>query len=367
MKISQISPCDILFHPRDEKYAENIRQFQGCPTLAVTKNGRIFLGWYSGGTREPHIENYNLLIYSDDGGKTWTDPVLIIPSSKEKMIHALDIQLWIDPDGKLHVFWVQNMVKPIPAERPVYPYMQPAYVDGYMFDDFDHAEWEMVCDDPDAKDLHFSEPRYLYEGFLRCKPTVLASGRWLCFAYNQMHDRYAYYISDDKGATYTRNYGTKKIATNFDEGMAYQKNDGTVRMFARSGVKQIVETMSHDEGLTWTDAVQSGIDSPDTRFYVARTPTSRILLINNDAKDSRSNMTVYLSEDDGETWKYKRCIDPRDALSYPDADFHGGRIYLTYDRGRTTDKEILFMSFTEEDIMNPDYTFEPTIVSKPRP
>lgn len=64
-------PCKVLYRPQDEKYAENIRNFQGCPTIAITRGGRIYLGWYSGGVREPDMENYNLLIYSDDGGKSF--------------------------------------------------------------------------------------------------------------------------------------------------------------------------------------------------------------------------------------------------------------------------------------------------------
>ena len=69
MKYASQRPCPILYNPSDEKYAESIRNFQGCPTLAVTPGGRIYLGWYSGGTREPHMDNYNLLMYSDDQGK----------------------------------------------------------------------------------------------------------------------------------------------------------------------------------------------------------------------------------------------------------------------------------------------------------
>ena len=39
---SKIS-CDILYNPRDTRYLENIRMFQGCPTVAVTKGGRIYV------------------------------------------------------------------------------------------------------------------------------------------------------------------------------------------------------------------------------------------------------------------------------------------------------------------------------------
>jgi len=213
--------------------------------------------------------------------------------------------------------------------------------------------------------LTFSEPRCLDSGFLRCKPLVLENGRWINFNYDQMTDRYGYSISDDNGASYTRHYGAKKIRTKFDETMAYQKRDGTVRMLARTMNGYLAESISKDNGETWSEAYDSGIVSPHTRFYISRTPSGRILLVTNDDPVVRRNMTVYLSEDDGETWKYKRLIDERTSLSYPDVDFYDGRIYLTYDRERTGAKEILFTSFTEADIMDEEYGFDIKIVSKP--
>ena len=77
-------PCRVLYQPKDERYGEKIRRYQGCPTIAVSPGGRIFLGWYSGGWTEPHIENYNLMVFSDDGGETWSDPLIVIPSDRER-------------------------------------------------------------------------------------------------------------------------------------------------------------------------------------------------------------------------------------------------------------------------------------------
>lgn len=359
-------PCDLLLYPKDEKYSEKIRNFQGCPTIATTKGGRIFLGWYSGGIREPHMDNYNLLIYSDDFGKTWSEPVLVIPSSKENFVHALDIQLWTAPDGKLHIYWVQNNTcldtDPTPELVEGQPYFS---VDGYQFIDYTHAEWVTVCDNPDADVLEFSEPRYVDIGFLRCKPTVLKSGRWIFFNYDQNHSQYGYSISDDEGKTFTHHYGAEKLRTLFDESMAYEREDGSIRMLARTTLGFMAESWSYDGGLTWTDAKDSGIVAPSARHYIARTPSGNILLVYSDDNYERTNMTIALSEDDGETWKYKRCIDTRNDLSYPDVDFYDGRIFLTYDRERTGAKEILFTSFTEDDIKNENYKFEISIISKP--
>ena len=166
------------------------------------------------------------------------------------------------------------------------------------------------------------------------------------------------------GKTYTHRYGAKKVATMFDEAMAYQKKDGSIRMFARNNLGELAESYSYDNGETWTEARLTGIESANTRFFVARTPEGRILLINNDDRKERRNMTIYLSEDDGETWKYKRCIDARNDVSYPDADFYGNQIYMVYDRERCGAREILFLKFSEEEIMNGNAKFVPKIVSK---
>lgn len=365
MKFANKIPCEVLKNPKSLKFSEKIRTYQGCPTIAVTKGGRIFLGWYSGGIREPHIENYNLLIYSDDGGKTWSEPNLIIPSSIERSVQALDIQLFIDPDDKLHLVWVQNNTEKLTEENTLDENGNPRFfVDGYIFDDFTHAEWEIICENPDAENIEFSAPCYVYQGFLRCKPTFLKNGDWLLFAYDQLNDRYGYSITRDKGETYEHYYGAKKLGTPFDEGMAYQMENGDVRMFARTYLGGFAESISKDNGLTWSEPILSDISAPSSRLYVEKLPSGRVMLIHNDHKTDRTNMTVKLSDDDGKTWKYSKCIDTRQNISYPDASCYDGKIYLTYDWGRTDEREILFTVFTEEDIiMNNEIKI--STVSKP--
>ena len=362
-------PCGVIYNTNDPRYSEEIRKYQGCPSIAVTKKGRVFVGWYSGGTKEPHIENYNVLAYSDDDCKTFKKQYAIIPSDEERLVHALDIQLWIAPNGALWLFWVQNNVLVADSESrkrlSIYPERPVVETEGYVFPDMRHTEWCMVCNDPDADEPIFGEPINHDIGFLRCKPLVTDSGKWLFFNYDQLYDRYGYSVSVDSGASFKRYYGGKKVDTPFDEGMAYQRLDGSIRMLARTQYGCIAESISNDDGVSWSDGVLTDIQSPNTRLWVSRTPSGRVMLINNNDASVRQNMTVYLSEDDGVTWKYKKLIDPRRGVSYPDADFYNGRVYLTYDRGRTGAREILLLSFTEEDIMDPGIELEPIIVSKP--
>ena len=361
MRIPVLNPCKTLFCPTDPKYEESIRQYQGCPTIAVTRGGRLFVGWYSGGTTEPHMDNYNLLVMSDDRGLTWSKPVLVIPSDKSRLVHSLDIQLWTDPLGRLWVFWVQERTRRASENEAGF------VVDGFSFGlDRVHGCWAMVCDDPDADSPVFGKPRRIDDGFLRCKPLVLQNGRWLAFNYDQAHDRYGYSISEDQGKTWHRHYGAEKINTPFDEAMAVELPNGDVHMMARTAKSfgALAETVSHDGGLTWEKARLSRYRDPSSRFFYARTPSGRLMLVKNDDADIRRSMTVFLSGDEGKTWPYSQVIDPRRNTSYPDADFFGGKVYLVHDCGRTAEKEILLTVFTEEDIIA-GRTVLPRIISKP--
>lgn len=350
--------CPIIYNPNPNDYDEKIRDYQGCPSIAITRKGRIFVAWYAGGFNEPHMDNYNLVHYSDDDAKSWSDLCLVIPSSRELLIHALDIQLWMDPDDRLHVFWVQNNVEIATIHNSPEDYGKKiegengVYVDGYYFNDNQHSEWEIICENPDADKLVFSEPRFLFHGFLRCKPFVLKNGTYMYCNYNQLCERYAYSLSCDKGKTFTSYYGGKKIRTPYDETMAYQMEDLTVRMLARTAEGYIAESVSIDNAQTFSDGEATDLLNPNSRFYVTKLPSGRVLLINNDHKIEREMMTAYLSEDDGKTWKYKNCINVNDHTTYPDAEIYNGTIYLIYDHERTRAKEIILCRFNEDDIIN---------------
>ena len=355
--------CEMIMHPTEEKYKEHIRQYQGCPTLAITKGGRMYAAWCSGGNMEPHIDNYDLVVYSDDLGKTWSKPIIVFPSGEKNMTQFLDIQLWVAPDGRLFIFVMQDDVM-----KKTDSVSGHLVCDGYVFLRNDISAWMCVCDEPDAEEPVFSEPRCWSSGIMRTKPLVMSNGEWLLFNYEPYRSRYSYTISADKGKTFTRFYGPVKQDVTWAEPMAYEKSDGSVRMLARSCLGKFAEATSADYARTWTDAKLSEITAPDARLYISRTPSGRLILVYNDHPTKRCRMTVCLSEDDGLTWKYKRCIDERDSLSYPDVDFHEGKIYLIYDRERYgigSAREILFTGFAEEDIMNNDYRFEITVISKP--
>lgn len=372
MNYAETRPLEVIYHPTAPFFAdEHTRQYQGCPTIAVTKKGRIWVAWHAGGVREPHMDNYGICCYSDDKLKTKLEPYFVIPSSKEFLTHSVDPELWTAPDGRLFYYWTQNEVVPRTEEnlkRNDFPCIENfegfPRIDGYMFIDYSHNLWCMVCDDPDAEKPVFSAPRRVDRGFLRNKTCVLDDGRWINFNYDQKSWNYGMSTSFDKGETWIHHYGSRKVKTPFDESMAYQMKDGRVRMMARTSAGCIAECYSSDRGETWTDGAETDIVAPNTRFFVSRTPTGRILLVCSDHPKDRTNLTVKLSDDDGKTWKWQKLVDARRDISYPDCDFDGENIYLIYDRERIGAREILCTHFTENDIMKDEFSFDIQILSK---
>ena len=114
----------------------------------MTKRGRIFLTFYSGGVKE-EIGNYVIVIKSDDGGNHFSEPIVIV---KEDNGRCFDPCLWIDPLGELWLTW---------AKCP------------------DDGLYASVCRDPDAEELVWGEEFLVGHNVMMNKPIVVKSGEWL--------------------------------------------------------------------------------------------------------------------------------------------------------------------------------------------
>ncbi|MBO5793391.1 MAG: exo-alpha-sialidase [Lentisphaeria bacterium] len=325
-----------------EEFQLSRRFWQGCPTILRTPKGRLYAGWYSGGTGEPAPDNYNLLIKSDDEGWSWSTPVAVVASDMKNEYIAIDIQLWLDPFNRMWMFITQRYL----GEK-------------WKITDTSHlALWAAVCEDPDAENPVWGKPQYITNGFLRTQPTVLSNGDWLLCAYNWCHDHYQYCRSSDQGRTWRNCLAGKKLSPDFDETMILERKDGTLLMLARDIKRQLVKTESTDlAGTNWSDGIFTGLPNASSRFFLRRLKSGRVLLIHNEAHDFRRNLVAKLSEDEGASWSCALQLDdaetPERSISYPDAvESEDGRIFIIYDRGRNTFREILMAQITEEDIIN---------------
>ena len=339
---------------------EDRRAWQGCPTVAVTLGGRVFAGWYTGGLTEPCIDNFNVLVLSDDGGETWSRPILAVYTDRKNRVRNIDIQLWVDEKGQLWVMWTHS---PYPEGAPSASIRNPVPLNYH--DDFPCTEL-LLCRDPDAEELRWEDPRVICGGFLRCKPIRTSDGRYLFPAYDwKDSDRYLLRVSDDGGGTFrdleTAEKPQKRV---FDETMVFETPGGGLRLLARTNLGYYATAFSPDGGTTWgeTEAYEP---APSTRMFIGRLQSGRLAYVRNISDTVRTGMKISLSEDDGKTWRASLTLDARENVSYPDlAQDADGRIYVIHDRERDNRlrldrstwrsgaaKEILLSRITEEDIL----------------
>ena len=327
------------------RFYADMRIWQGIPSVEVTRKGRVFITFYSGGTKE-EIGNYAMVVYSDDGVH-FSEPIAAAYLADHR---CFDPCLWIDPLGRLWFTW------------SICP---------------NDALYGVICDDPDDEMLRWGEVFKIGHDIMMNKPTVLSSGEWLFplavwnhgvrslpaeFDSNTSEKGSFVYQSTDHGKTFQRLGCADVKNRSFDEHMVLELGDGRLWMLVRTNYG-IGQSFSCDKGKTWSEGSDSGLGGPSSRFHITRLKSGRVLLINHVNFTKRNNLTAMLSEDDGKTWCAQLLLDGRDSVSYPDVkEADDGYLYITYDRERGAFKssleeatscarEILLSRVTEQDIL----------------
>lgn len=335
------------------EYASWTRMSQEAPSIERSATGRLWAAWsaYEGPMK------YVLLVSSGDDGKTWSEPKLVIDPPGN--VVAYNPGLWRDPLGRLWLFWRQE----------------------YGGWDGRGGAWAIVSENLDVEKPAWSRPQRLADGLPLNKPTVLTSGEWLLpvavptgacglpganedyklglspsVIMSLCHDLgeqkgLNVYSSVDKGKTW-KLVGQAGIPDACCEHMIVERHDGSLWMLARTyyGIGQSIST---DGGKTWGQSGESGIRHPVTRFFIRRLKSGSLLMVRHNPLSIRfrSHLTAYVSDNDGKTWYGGLLLDERNSVSYPDGvEADDGKIYVIYDRGRFTDREILMATFTEEDV-----------------
>lgn len=339
---AELLPAKVFQEAGLSDFTPEKRHWQGIASMDKTANGRLFVTFYSGGKGEGN-GNYSVLVSSDDDGANWVDPLVVVRHEDPQM-RVYDPNVWIDPKGRLWFTWAQS----------------------HNLFDGRAGVWAIVCNCPDNDELKFSKPRRIANGIMMNKPTVLKDGTWLfpCAVWNyrgvtpsEVHEEMAQerlsnvYVSVDEGESFVWRGGANVPNRSFDEHMVIEKRDGSLWMLVRRN-DGIGQSLSYDGGYTWWEEGHSGITGPDSRFFIRRLTSGNLLLVNHVDFRGRNNLMAKLSFDDGKTWHGGLMLDDRDNISYPDGTQDAeGVIYITYDRERNEDGEILFCKFTEEDIL----------------
>ena len=290
-----------------EKIFEHITGFPSChaSTISELPNGDLRAAWYAG-SREGAKDVAIFTSRKRQGSDRWMYPKMVVntPNCSEG-----NPVLFVDAKGHIWLFYVTMY--------------------GSRW-----TECKVYCMKSDTMGRSWGERGVLRDelGWMtRNKPLHLSNGDILLPVYDERNWHSMAMISEDGGETWNT-YGDLSSPKGVIQPTVVQRGDGSLLMLMRSRDGEIWCSTSDDLGRTWEGAHPTNLPNPNCGVDMVRLHSGNIVLVYNDTRRGRTPLTVALSTDEGETWRYKRDLETEEGeYSYPAViQTRDGGIHITY-------------------------------------
>ncbi|MCD6291157.1 MAG: exo-alpha-sialidase [Anaerolineae bacterium] len=319
-------------------------------TIVALPDGRLLAAWFAG-THEKHPD-VAIWLSRCDGGQ-WETPV--------RIADVPDVPLWnpvlfLDDEG---VVWLFYKIGP---EIPAWTGAYIRSVDG-------GETW--------------SAPIFLPAGLLgpaKNKPILLSNGdilcgssretwhSWACWVEIIHRDRASWSLYGPLVAPGHDGSGDDVISAEWDaakgevrlpqehrgviQPTVWEYAPGRLKMLMRStrAVGFICSATSDDYGRTWSEVSLTEIPHSNSGLDAVRLVDGRIILACNPTHEGRTPLSLLMSEDNGETWPWRKDIETgAGEYSYPSiVQGPDGRVHLVYTYRR---QHIRHLAFSPDDLM----------------
>ncbi len=193
----------------------------------------------------------------------------------------------------------------------------------------------------------------------RCQPIMLADGQMMLGLYSDVYNCSLAAFTDDWGETWR--FSTPimdpdvTMLGNIQPSLAQRENGDIVAFMRDNGLpRQVRYAVSEDNGMTWGPVLMAGIPNSGSSVDVQVLRNGHWALVCNDTMFGRHQLTVYLSDDEGDTWNWSRVIEIAEEgkgnFSYPtimqaqDDTLH---VTYSYRREEIEGSTIKHVTFTE--------------------
>ena len=198
--------------------------------------------------------------------------------------------------------------------------------------------------------------------FTRAHPLILDDGRMLVGLYSGGFSFSLVGITDDSGKTWQ--YSEPIVGGGNIQPSFARKKDGTIVAYMRDNgpaPKRVHVSESKDRGITWSTVHDHDeLFNPGSGLEVMAMSDGDWVCIYNDKQSGRHSLAVSLSEDEGETWKYTRHLEAREAgqggFHYPSIiEGSDGNLHVSYSYfidqphgGEEKGKSIRYATFSKD-------------------
>jgi predicted neuraminidase len=180
-------------------------------------------------------------------------------------------------------------------------------------------------------------------------------GRWILPLYSDTFSTSIMAFTDDEGKSWST--GKPMVGFGNIQPSLVRRNDKSLLALMRDNGPhhKIRRSTSSDDGNTWTPVVDTALPNPGSGIEVVWLRSGTLALIYNDTPRGRHSLAVSLSDDEGETWKWTRHIEKREAgqgsFHYPSITqaWEGETVHATYTHSVPGEgSTIMYVRFNED-------------------
>jgi len=305
-------------------------------------NGDLY-GVYYGGAGEYEGDTAVYGFRKPKGSDEWTMPTIIADTPGRSEGNGV---IWQAPDGKVWLFYLTRYGDTWSTSRIKYKIS---------------SDGAKTWSDPYL--LTFEEGM-----MVRAHPIVLNNGDYLLPIYHETgHDREVV-GADSSSLFYRYNNDTREWKEtnrvhsrlgNLQPSVVQIDDDYLIAYSRRGGgygpMKDgfLVRTESRDGGFTWSPGEDSQFPNPNSATDFIKLASGNLLLVYNDNNlGQRMPLTVAISDDNTESWKYKRdIVNQKGSAAYPTAiQTADGKIHVFYTSHRR--RQVNHLTFDESAMLN---------------
>ncbi len=285
-------------------------KFYRIPAIITAKDGSIVIFTDKRKENETDLpEDIDILCnYSTDGGLTWSEPYVLAQGfgfmegvGDCAVSHTNDgglIAIFVGGQG----FWYST------SKNPNRTYKSMSYDNGRTWtepEDITHFIFGYECNDSirnkwrasfcaSGNGLLTSDGRIMFVACIR-ETSAYSINNYVVY-------------SDDNGATWNV---SERASVGGDEAKLIELNNGDILMSIRTKGERMYN-ISHDGGISWNETHLSWNDLPDPACNGDMIRyDENIILHSLPSANSRRDVAIYVSEDEGKTWSHKKVIVPR--------------------------------------------------------
>lgn len=357
-------------------------QHNHAPGIVEFPNGDLLVSWYRGSGERKADDVVVLGAWKRRGSTQWTEPFVM---ADQPDFPDCNTCMHVDKSGRLWLFWPTIIANSWESCLTRYKIANPEDLkssgapkwssEGLVllkpqdFADEAEATFSKLLQErvpqplPASLQTEFDTAKKLLREKLyqrlgwqpRCKPTVLPSGRILLPLYTDTFSISIMAISDDGGASW---YASKPIyGLGNIQPSVLRRDDGTLIAYMRDNgpANRVQVSESKDDGITWSVSESNEILNPGSGLDSVRLRNGHWVLLLNDTLEGRNRLTLYLSDDEGQTWKWRRSVEDHTQGSYhypcviQGSDDHLHLVYSYFvDQGKT----MKYVRLNEEWIKN---------------